>query len=341
MGTFSSFLDAISSAVKSFNLFSDLLDIALVSYIMYKIIYLVRETRAVQLVKGIFLLAMSYIISVQFDLKTMSFLLKNVFQIGMIALLILFQPELRRMLEKVGRTQVSAFNVFSPDGVERKSDVWIKAIKNICEAMDELSKTKTGALMVIEKTTRLGEQIGTGVYMDSHITVELLLNIFFVNTPLHDGAVIVRDGKILAAACFLPKPQNEEGIANTLGSRHRAAIGISEISDAITIVVSEENGTISITEDGELIRNFTKETLKQFLVEKLVPKVVTRKEVEEKPKKKILTKKDKSKSTKTEDISLDDTQEDVDTDNNEGDSTQEDNSQNSKKKNKNNKKSQK
>ncbi len=292
MGNFSSFLDALNGAVKSFNIFSDLLDIALVSYLTYKIIYLVRETRAVQLVKGIFLLAMSYLISVQFNLRAMSFVLTNVFQIGIIALIILFQPELRRILEKVGRTQVSAFNVFSPEVTERKTEVWIKAIKSICEAMEELSKTKTGALMVIEKTTRLGEQIGTGVYMDSHITVELLLNIFYVNTPLHDGAVIVRDGKILAAACFLPKPQNEQDIANTLGSRHRAAIGISEIADAITIVVSEENGTISITENGELIRNFTKETLNQFLVEKLVPKVVPRKEIELIPKKKS-SKKDK------------------------------------------------
>lgn len=291
MSSLSSFLDAISSAVKSFNIFSDLLDIVLVSYIIYKVIYLVRETRASQLVKGIFWLAMSYILSIQFDLRTMSFILKNVFQIGIIALIILFQPELRRMLEKVGRTQVSAFNMFSPEIIEHKSNNWIKSIKHICEAMEELSKTKTGALMVLEKTTRLGEQIGTGVYMDSHITVELLLNIFYVNTPLHDGAVIVRDGKIVAAACFLPKPQNEEGIANTLGSRHRAAIGISEISDAITIVVSEENGTISITENGELIRNFTKETLNQFLVEKLVPKVVPRKEIEIKPIKPIKSKK--------------------------------------------------
>lgn len=295
MGTFSSFLDALNGAIKSFNIFSDLLDIALVSFLTYRIIFLVRETRAVQLVKGIFLLAMSYFVSSYFNLRAMSFILKNVFQIGIIALIILFQPELRRILEKVGRTQVSAFNVFSPEVNERKTEVWIKAIKNICEAMDELSKTKTGALIVIEKTTRLGEQIGTGVYMDSHITLELLLNIFYVNTPLHDGAVIVRDGKILAAACFLPKPQNEADIANTLGSRHRAAIGISEIADAITIVVSEENGTISITEDGELIRNFTKETLNQFLVEKLVPKVVPRKEIELIPKKK-LSKKDKEKS---------------------------------------------
>lgn len=296
MGPFLSFFDAIESAISSFNIFSDLLDIALVSFLIYKLIILVRDTRAVQLLKGIVLLVIFYILSAQFDLRTLTFILKNIFQVGIISLVILFQPELRRMLEKVGRTQVSAFHVFNIEGTEKKTEVWFNAIRAICETVEDLSSTKTGALIVIEKTTRLGEQIASGVYLDSHITQELLLNIFFVNTPLHDGAVIVRDGRIQAASCFLPKPQSEENIASTLGSRHRAAIGISEISDAITIVVSEENGTISITEDGNLTRNFTKETLKQFLVEKLVPKVVTKKSVEDKPKKKSTPKKDKQKN---------------------------------------------
>lgn len=280
MNAFSVFWTTIVGAIKGFGI-ADFVDIVLISFIIYKAIKLVRETRAEQLVKGILLLAVSFFVSNLFELKTMSFLLKNLFQIGIIALIILFQPELRRVLEKVGRTHVSALNVFIPDNTEKKVETWERSISRICDAVAELAAKKTGALIVIERTTKLGEQIDTGVYLNANITVELLMNIFFVNTPLHDGAVIVRDGKILAAACFLPKPQKEELIENTLGSRHRAAIGISEISDALTIAVSEETGTVSVSEDGVLKRNFTRESLQKFLTEKLV---IT-KENEEKAKK--------------------------------------------------------
>lgn len=282
MDAINEFLGQIYSVVKMFGV-ADFVDIVLISYLMYKAIKLVRETRAEQLVKGIFLLVVSYWLSLQFELKTMSFLLRNVFQIGIIALIVLFQPELRRALEKVGRTKVTALSIFVPDNTEKKNTTWVNAISHICDAVDSLSQTKTGALIVIERSTKLGEQIDTGVEINAVISVELLLNIFFVNTPLHDGAVIVRDGKLLAAACFLPKPQKEDFIATQLGSRHRAAIGISEISDAITIVVSEETGTISVSEEGRLVRNFTKESLKTFLVDKLTPT----KETDENTKKNV------------------------------------------------------
>lgn len=285
MNTISAFFDTIVGVVKDFN-YHDFIDILLISFIIYKAIKLVRETRAEQLVKGILLLAFSYFISLLLELKTMTFLFENVFQIGIIALIILFQPELRRILEKVGRTHVSALNVFIPDNTEKKFETWERSITRICDAVQELSMKKTGALIVMERTTKLGEQIVTGVELNANITVELLMNIFFVNTPLHDGAVIVRDGKILAAACFLPKPQKEELIETQLGSRHRAALGISEISDAITIVVSEETGTISISEEGRLTRNFSKEALRNLLMDKLV----TSREIEEKAKKKSLKK---------------------------------------------------
>ncbi|MFZ2540044.1 MAG: diadenylate cyclase CdaA [Oscillospiraceae bacterium] len=270
MNAINVFLNQMYSVVKVFNV-ADFIDIILISCLIYKSIKLVRETRAEQLVKGIFLLVVSYFLSVQFGLKTMSFLLKNVFQIGIIALIVLFQPELRRALEKVGRTKVAALSIFNPDDAEKKVITWESAIIHMCDGVNLLSQTKTGALIVVERSTRLGEQIDTGVEINATISVQLLLNIFFVNTPLHDGAVIVRDGKILAAACFLPKPQKEEFIATELGSRHRAAIGISEISDSLTIVVSEETGTISVSENGQLIRNFTKESLKTFLTDKLIP----------------------------------------------------------------------
>lgn len=277
------FFDRIASAMKLFGV-ADLVDILLIAYICYKGIQLVRETRAGQLVKGILLLGALYFISQWFGLKTMNFLLRNVLQIGILALIVLFQPEIRRALEKVGRTKVADLSVFGSESHEKQAIIWERAIQKICEAVENLSKSKTGALIVIERKTKLGEQIDTGVELNALVSVELLLNIFFVNTPLHDGAVIIRDGKVLAAACFLPKPQKEEFIATNFGSRHRAAIGISEISDAITIVVSEETGTISVTEDGQLIRNFTKDSLNTFLTDKLIPTKVA----EEGRKKKVL-----------------------------------------------------
>lgn len=281
MNVINDFFQNIYNQILAFRI-QDLIDIILISYLIYKGTKLVRETRAEQLVKGILLLGISYFIAKVLLLKTMSFLLQNIFQIGIISLIVLFQPELRRALEKVGRTKVADLSVFSPDNPQKMAGIWEKAIERICNSTETLSSTKTGALIVIEQRTRLGEQIDTGVLINAVVTEELIGNIFFVNTPLHDGAMIVRDGRILAAACFLPKPQKEDHIASNLGARHRAAIGISEISDSITIVTSEETGTISIAMDGQLTRNFTNETLKAFLSERLIPK----KDNEESEKKK-------------------------------------------------------
>lgn len=264
------FLSDLSGIIKSFGIL-DFIDIVIIAYLIYKTINLVKETRAEQLVKGILLLVFSYFFANIFQLKTVSFLLKNILSIGVLALIVLFQPELRRVLEKVGRSKVADLNVFGSDNPEKQEAIWKKVIGILCNAVAELSATKTGALIVIERKTKLGEQIDTGVILDATVSEELLGNIFFENTPLHDGAVIIRDGRLLAAACFLPKPQKENLIATHLGSRHRAAIGISEISDAITIVVSEETGVISVTLEGQLTRNYTKETLSRFLTDKLIP----------------------------------------------------------------------
>jgi diadenylate cyclase len=264
------FWNALYSVIKGFGIF-DLLDIIIISYIVYKAFKIVRETRAEQLLKGILLLCVAYLAANLLQLKTVEFLLTNVFQIGILALIVLFQPELRRVLERVGRTKVS--HVFGSDSADKNAGEWSRVIPVIVEAVQRLSKSTTGALIVIERQTRLGEQIATGVELNAKPSVELFGNIFFVNTPLHDGAVIMRDGRILAAACFLPKPQKEELIATHLGSRHRAAIGISEVSDSITIVVSEETGTVSIAEDGKLQRGFTSERLANYLRDKLVPQV--------------------------------------------------------------------
>lgn len=259
------FLENILAVIKGFGL-SDFIDIAIISFLVYKAFKIAKETRAEQLLKGIFLLLASYLFAGLFNLKTLKFLLDNIITSGILALVVLFQPELRRILEKVGRSKVS--NVFSIN--DKNTTSWQKAIPIIVEAVDKLSKTNTGALIVLERNTKLGEQIATGVTMNADPSVELFGNIFFVNTPLHDGAVIMRNGKILAAACFLPKPLKEELIASHLGSRHRASIGISEVSDSITIVISEETGTVSIAENGQLHRGFGHDRLTKYLTERLI-----------------------------------------------------------------------
>ncbi len=257
---------------------SDVLDICIITFLAYKLIKIVRETRAEQLVKGIALLAVAGLLAPQLNLKTVSFALKNVFQMGVVALIVLFQPELRRALEKIGRSKVTDLPVFSGDSIDKKQPIWSRAIVDIGESCEALSSTATGALIVIERKTRLGEQIATGIPINAQTSKELFGNIFFPNSPMHDGAVIMRDGRIVAAGCFLPKPQKEEDIGKHLGSRHRAAIGMSEVSDAIVIVVSEETGTISVALDGELTRGFDKKSLEEYLTDNLIGKQAAIKE---------------------------------------------------------------
>lgn len=251
----------------------DLIDIAIIAFVIYKLIQLIRETRAGQLIKGILFLIVVYSLSRIFELKVIQFVIKNILDIGILAFAIIFQPELRRILEKFGQTTVTAKSLFGfTELQERLTLLWYTGIDEICEACDELSTTFTGALIVIERQTRLGEQISTGTVLNSPISKELLGNIFYPKTPLHDGAAIIRDGIIIAAACFLPKPQNEEQINKKLGSRHRAAIGMSENSDAVIIIVSEETGFISIAYNGVLERNVTTAYLKKYLMDILIPK---------------------------------------------------------------------
>lgn len=259
-------LDMIFSVIKTAEPV-DVLDILVLSYVVYVAIKLVRETRAGQLIKGILVLVIVYIVAEVVEMKAISYLLSETLNIGLIALIILFQPELRRTLEKAGYTK---FGLRFTGSASADSETWGRTIDVICDACVELSATATGALIVIERQTRLGEQIDNGTILDAIPSKELLGNIFYNKTPLHDGAVIVRDGKILAAACFLPKPQKEELINKRLGSRHRAAIGMSENSDAIVIVVSEETGAISVAENGVLKSGFTRENLHHLLEQRLI-----------------------------------------------------------------------
>lgn len=250
----------------------DFVDIAILSYLVYILIKLVRETRAGQLVKGIVLLALGYLISSIVGLKSLKYIISTAFDIGLIAIIILFQPELRRALEKVGRAKFGLNLLGFGESQDELSEKWSDAIQSICDSCVELSATCTGALIVVERQTRLGEQIETGTILNALPSKEIFGNIFYPKTPLHDGAVIMRDGIILAAACFLPKPQKEALVNKKLGSRHRAAIGMSENSDAVVIVVSEETGQISVAMDGVLTRDYTHEKLKKLLTEELISK---------------------------------------------------------------------
>lgn len=245
--------------------FRDVIDVAVLAYIIYILLKLIRETRAGQLVKGILLLVAGYFLSSFLQLKIMKYILAQALDIGLIAMIILFQPELRRALEKFGRTRLGLNLLGFGQITDELSLKWESAIEAICDSCVELSASATGALIVVERQVRLGEQIETGTVLNATPSKEVFGNIFYPKTPLHDGAVIMRDGIILAAACFLPKPQNDAIINKKLGSRHRAAIGMSENSDAIVIVVSEETGQISVAMNGVLTRDYTRDKLEDLL----------------------------------------------------------------------------
>ena len=247
--------------------FIDFIDILILSFLVYKIINFVKETRGEQLLKGICILGALLLLMNQFEFKVLGELSKMFRSVGAMAVIVMFQPELRRVLEKMGRVSknFTLEHVESSDH-EHKLRNLIEQLSASCE---NLSRTATGALIVVERETKLAEYVDTGTLLCALPSTALFGNIFFPNTPMHDGAVIIRDGMVLAAGCFLPKPQNEEVIAKELGSRHRAAIGMSEVSDAIVIAVSEETGTVSVAENGVLTRGFNREKLYDLLQDRL------------------------------------------------------------------------
>lgn len=235
----------------------DVLDIAIVAFVIYKGIKLVRETRAVQLIKGIIILLLAMQISGWMSLNSINFLLVNTVQVGMVALLVVFQPELRRALEKVGRSSIG--KIINSSSSENDT-----TIENVVTAIGAMQSTKTGALIVFEREIKLADVAKTGIAINSDVSPELIINIFVPNTPLHDGAVIIGDNKIKAAACFLTLTQDNT-LSQELGTRHRAAIGITEVADCVVAVVSEETGRISIAVNGKIDRNITMDRLKEIL----------------------------------------------------------------------------
>ncbi len=246
----------------------DAIDIVLLGLILYFIYRFIRDRRAGKLLMGLALILVLSIASEALELHALHFILGDFRQIGLIAILILFQPELRSVLEKVGGTPFSGFHTITSDF--RDLATTNAEIDAICTAAKDLAREKVGALIVIERSTKLGEYIKSGVYVDAAISPHILRNLFFNKAPLHDGAVIIRDGRVCAAGCFLPLSTKED-INKDLGTRHRAAIGMSEISDAIVIIVSEETGNISLSVDGNLERNFNYTSLKQRLSSMIIP----------------------------------------------------------------------
>lgn len=240
---------------------SDLIDVLIVAIILYYLINLLRETRAMQLAKGVIFLFVVFFLSQWLKLNALNYILGGVVQIGMFAVIVLFQPELRNLLERMGRFKVGSIIDLAGDTSEEDLN---NVIKSIAAASANMSASRTGALIVMERATRLGEFISTGTMLDAHVSSGLLENIFVPNTPLHDGAVIIRGSKIVTAGCLLPLTANNN-LSRDLGTRHRAAIGLSEVTDAVIIVVSEETGKISIALNGSLTRNLSGESLEKAL----------------------------------------------------------------------------
>ena len=248
---------------------NDVVDIALLSVIIYYVYKFIRDRRAGKLLIGLGVVVAILVFSYIFRLESIKFIFQNFFQVGLIALIILFQPELRAALEKVGNTPLSLSGIkrLGSDGGDQTNVM--EAIDSVCDAVFEMARSKTGALIVFERSTKLGEFIKSGVVLNAHISRRLLGNIFFNKAPLHDGAVIIRDYRVYAASCMLPL-SNTDDIMVSLGTRHRAAIGISEVSDAVVVVVSEETGVVSLAVNGTLKRNYKRITLKQELLNTLV-----------------------------------------------------------------------
>lgn len=248
---------------------NDAVDIALLSVIIYYVYKFIRDRRAGKLLIGLGVVVSILVFSYIFRLESIKFIFQNFFQVGLIALIILFQPELRAALEKVGNTPLSLSSIKRLGSDSGEQTNIMESIDSVCDAVFEMARSKTGALIVFERSTKLGEFIKSGVVLNAHVSRRLLGNIFFNKAPLHDGAVIIRDYRIYAASCMLPLSSTDD-IMVSLGTRHRAAIGISEVSDAVVVVVSEETGVVSLAINGTLKRNYKRITLKQELLNTLV-----------------------------------------------------------------------
>ena len=243
----------------------DIVDILIVAVMVYLLMRAIRGTRAGQLLRGIAVAAAIYALSAIFHLNTVNYILNAIVQVALFAIIVIFQPELRKLLEQMGRLKFLHYLGFSLEASPEDTE---EVVRNIAAAADDMAESRTGALIVIERGTRLGEYMNSGTPLDANVTAELLKNIFVPNTPLHDGAVIIRDNKIITAGCVLPLTANTN-LSSELGTRRRAALGLSETSDAVIVVVSEETGKISIAVNGSLTRNLNEASLSKALTKLL------------------------------------------------------------------------
>ena len=245
---------------------TDIVDIAIIAYVVYKLFSILKDTRAEQVLKGLIFVLIFASIADMLNINTVSWVMNQFLTVSLVFIIVVFQPELRRALEYIGRSRF-----FTKSFVEIKDETLSQVVEEIIEAVASLSRQKIGALIVIERKTGLSEVAETGTKIEGQVSSDLLINIFIPNTPLHDGAVIIKEDMIKAAGCFLPLTDNMS-LSKDLGTRHRAALGISEKSDGLAIVVSEETGAISIAENGSLARYLDIKTLEQILLDMYKPK---------------------------------------------------------------------
>lgn len=242
----------------------DIVEIIIIAFLFYTILVWIKSTRAWMLFKGLMVILVFFMLAAVFQMNTILWLAEKTINVGVIAIVVIFQPEMRRALEQLGRKNFLSGITLFDFGKEETEKISTKTINELVRACFEMSKVKTGALIVIEDTVVLSEYERTGIAVDAVLTNQLLINIFEKNTPLHDGAIIVRGDRIVSATCYLPLSDNME-LSKELGTRHRAAVGISEVSDSLTIVVSEENGGVSLATGGKLIRGLDQEGLRKQL----------------------------------------------------------------------------
>ena len=267
IGSFlSKFTDIATVAFSGFSIV-DAVDILILTLVLFFLFRFVKGRKVGVLITGIFILLFLTAVSYFFNLTATHYILSVIFEVGVIAIIIIFQPEIRDALERVGAGSING--IMSLGDQKKKQQQYYSVINHVTTAVNDLASSKTGALIAISRTTKLDDIAQTGVRMNSEISSFLLRNLFFNKAPLHDGAVVIDDGKIAAAGCLLPNTRRTD-IDSDLGTRHRAAIGLSEISDAIIVVVSEETGTISVAYDCTLTRNYTSDSLRKFLIQKLI-----------------------------------------------------------------------
>lgn len=267
-----SFLSNIVAVFADFR-FVDFLDICFVVFLIYNVIKIIRETRTGQLVKGLVLLGVVYFFVTVLDMQATSYLFSALFRDAILVLVVVFQPEIRHIMETVGRSRFKGISGLHARNEQiRYNEDTTVMIGEICKACAEMSDRKIGVLLVLERDTLLNEIIETGTPVDAKVSEELLGNIFYPKAPLHDGAAVIRENRLCAAGCILPLTQNHSAVSSALGTRHRAAIGMSEQSDAVLVVVSEETGAISVAKDGKLRRDISDGELREMLCDELLLK---------------------------------------------------------------------